>query len=233
ALKNLVSPTGSWNYYYTGRNSDGGWLSLDNGGGYDSSLQSSTSVTLTNGSTAVVGTGTSWNCTSITGIAPYLRPIWFWHSATGTFPSSNSGGDSVAYSIASCTDSTHLTLSAPYSGASCTACGYEISMDDDHVGWGVDGYAMGIATRTMHYAAIALADSGDSTDAAYARTLALNASTNFLLNKAYRTDTNGFNYGVDFVNCPSPITAANWLCSRADTITNSLGYSAEGPGGWF
>jgi hypothetical protein len=106
-------------------------------------------------------------------------------------------------------------------------------MDDGHVGWGVDGYAMGIAARAMHYAATALTNSGDSTNGAYARTLALNASTNFLLNKAFRTDTNGFNYGVDFTNCLSPIAASNEVCSRALSIVESLGYSAEGPGGWF
>jgi hypothetical protein len=236
-LKNLVSPTGSWNYYYTGQSADGGWLTPDACcGSYGSSLQSGTSVTLTNGSTAVVGTGTAWNCTTIPTYqiyAPYELAIWFWHIAPGTFPSTNAGGDASAYLIASCTDSTHLTLTTAYTGASCPACGYEISMDDGHVGWGVDGYAMGIAARTMHYAAMALTDSGDSTDGAYARALALNASTNFLLNKAFRTDTNGFNYGVDFTNCVSPIAASNEVCSRALSIVESIGYSAEGPGGWF
>jgi hypothetical protein len=224
-LAGLVSPSGSWNYYLTGQFPDGGWLTPDVNvySGFSSGYQGGTSVSLVNGSTAVVGTNTTWN------MSPGY-PIWFWHGSTG-FPANNAGGDSTFYYIAAVTDTTHITLNAPYTGATCSPCGYEVSTDDQHLGWGSNVYAMGIAARGMHYAANSLAAYGDATDAAYARMLAVNANS-WLINVGRRSDTNGVNYGADFVNCAAPIAQSNELCSRAANVEESVGYSAEAADGW-
>jgi len=49
-----------------------------------------------------------------------------------------------------------------------------------------------------------------------------------VLNRAYRTDSHGLNFGVDWVNCPVPVAASNTNCSMDTSISGSLGWSAEG-----
>jgi hypothetical protein len=254
ALQGAVSPTGAWNLWYTAQLSNGLWpINANTGGqnGYGSCSNcvvtggGTSTVALTNGSANVVGTGTAFNCTDS---AIYQSPlnatgangptpggnIWFWHSTPATFPSPG-GGDSQGYAIASCTDATHLTLTAPYQGATCGACGYQIPSNgggNQYTGWGALGYMMGLASRAMWYVYHALLGAGDGTNAAHALGLAQNANS-WMLTHAYRSDTNGVNYGADFADCGYPVAASSFQCSQYDTITDSLGFSAEGPLSWF
>jgi hypothetical protein len=263
ALQGLVSPNGAWNIWYTAQLPSGLWpINANTGGqnGYGSCTNCSvygggtSSVALTNGSANVVFTGVSLPLTPGTygqNTNPVLAPtggprpnpygigdnpsgnIWFWHTSPGAFPNPGQG-DLTGYVIASCADATHCTLTTPYQGATCSACGYQIpsnSNGNQFSGWGALGYMRGIAGRAMHYAADALSAS-DPTNSAYARTLAL-AANNWLLTHAYRTDTNGINLGVDFADCGSPVAQANLQCSQVTSISNSLGFSAEGPLPWF
>ena len=230
ALASMVDPAGTvqWfghpaNYWYTSQDASGDWpmsfvasstTSASAGGaGFGT-------VALTNGSPTVTGTSTTWDCTNNTSLGAG-QPIWFWHGTAATFPSTNAGGDSTYYTIASCNSTTQLTLTAPYSGANCAVCGYQAFW---MLGWGNQPYMDGIATRAMHYAASAIATS-DPSGSANARTLAVNAN-NWLLKYGYRSDTHGLNYLVNFVNCQSPLPAGSG-CAEASTVTNSLGYSAE------
>jgi hypothetical protein len=237
AIAELVNPTGtpSWyghlsNYWYTAQDATGNWAINNSGGSGDySSVGGSGTVSLVNGSPIVTGTNTAFNCSDPVGTLAPGAPVWFWHGAPATLPASNAAGDPVGYTIASCTDATHLTLTANYAGSSCASCGYQIvsdSLGSQFNGWGGIGYMMAIATRAMHYAAGAIASS-DPANSAYARALAVNAG-GWLLNHAYRSDTHSFNVGVDFVNCQVPIAWSNTNCTQATSITASLGWSAEG-----
>lgn len=79
---------------------------------YDLSIADYTTgsiVTATLDSTAVVGSGTSWNASM----------IGEWIRVTRT--SSANGGDGYWYEIAAVADTTHLTLKKPYQGASIAA----------------------------------------------------------------------------------------------------------------
>jgi hypothetical protein len=237
AIAELVNPIGtpSWhgnlsNYWYTTQDSEGNWPITYSGsaGNYESAGGSGT-VSLVNGSPNVTGANTAFNCSDPLGTLSPGAPVWFWHGPPATFPSSNAGGDPVGYTIASCTDATHLTLTANYAGPSCAACGYEIETNingNQFVGWGGIGYMMGIATRAMHYAAGAIATS-DPAGSANARALAEKGGR-WLLNHAYRSDSHGLNVGVDFINCQVPIDFSNTNCTQALNISGSLGWSGEG-----
>jgi hypothetical protein len=222
AIAGAVSPSGAWNWaWYGDQTTAGNWpvWSFE-----ETSVVQGGSVQLTNGSTAVVLSGVTWNCSGIVGDA-----VWFWHTAAGAFPASNAAGDSATYTLASCADSTHFTLNAPYAGANCAACGwlYTGNTEDYFLGLGDWGYMMGIGDRAMHYAASAI--SNDATNSAYARALAVNANS-WMLTHAWQPATNGFNYGADFANCPYPVAQTNLTCSKADSVSRSLGFSAEAGG---
>jgi len=74
-----------------------------------------TGTVATAGTTAIVGTGTSWN-SSMVGKYLVVTP-----SATAA-----TAGDGYAYKIASVTDTTHLTLAIAYAGANVTGASYSI-----------------------------------------------------------------------------------------------------------
>src|SRR5271157_188194 len=236
AIAELVNPTGtpSWfnnlsNYWYTTQDSSGDWPGNGNGPSNYTSAGGTATVSLVNGSPNVTGTNSAFNCSDPWGTLSPGAPVWFWHGTPSVFPPNNAAGDPVGYTIASCIDATHLTLTANYAGASCASCGYEIvnnASGKQYNGWGGTGFMMGIATRGMHYAAGAISTS-DPTNSAYARTLAMNAGS-WLLNHAYRQDTHSFNVGVDYVNCQVPIPWSNTNCTQSTTISESLGWSAEG-----
>jgi len=225
AIAGAVNPSGAWNWaWYSDQAANGSWpvWSYEEG----SPVQGG-SVQLTNGSTAVVLSGVTWNCSGIVG-----DTVWFWHTAPGTWPASNTAGDSTSYSLAGCTDSTHFTLNTAYTGANCAACGwlYTGNNNDYFLGLGDWGYMMGIGDRAMHYAASAI--SNDAANSAYARTLAVNANS-WMLTHGLQPATNGINYGSDFVNCPYPVAQNNLTCAKADSVSRSLGFSAEGAGAWM
>ena len=224
-IAGAVNPSGLWNWaWYGDQTTSGSWpvWSYE-----ETSVNQGGSVQLTNGSTAVVLSGVTWNCSGIVG-----DTIWFWHGPTNAFPASNSAGDSATYSLAGCTDSTHFTLNTAYTGANCAACGwlYTGNNNDYFLGLGDWGYMMGIGDRAMHYAASAI--SNDATNSAYARTLAVNANS-WMLTHGLQPATNGINYGSDFANCPYPVAQNNLTCSKADSVSRSLGFSAEGAGAWM
>jgi hypothetical protein len=233
AIAELVNPIGtpSWNnhlsnYWYTTQDGSGNWPFTLGASGY-TSVGGSGAASLVNGSPNVTGTNTGFNCSDSAGTFSPGASVWFWHGTPATFPASNAAGDPVAYTIASCIDATHLTLTANYSGSSCASCGYQVlGSSGGYIGWGGMGYMTSIAARAMHYAAGAIAAS-DPANSANARALASRAG-NWLLNHAYRSDTHSFNAGVDFVNCQVPIPWSNTNCTQATSISGSLGWSAEG-----
>jgi hypothetical protein len=239
-LSNLVNPSSTmgWNMWPKTQTSTGLWAEAEPEGGWCScpsgmnnynngGSTSNQTVNLANGSAAVVGTNTNWT-SALVG-----QPIWFWHGAPATFPASNTSNsaDAATFVVLTVTDATHLTLSANYSYASCSACGYQTNSDDEVLGWGAYGYMFGILTNGMQWVAQALGPT-DPTDSAYARTFAENGNS-YLLNHARRTDTNGLNYGVTFVNCGDPVAQTNYGCSVAQSDNNSLGNSAEGLLPWI
>ena len=230
-LSSVTSASGYLNYWYTNQNSYGDWpvLNFNDGDAYESPNNPGTSVTLTNGSTTVTGNSTTWNCSQLAEFTNLA--IWFWHSAAASYPASNAAGDPTFYTITGCGSATQLTITPAYAGASCSNCGFEVSLNDGYVGWGNSGYAVGIGTRAMFYAASALTPT-DPTDAATTKTVGVNAS-NWIRNRAQIAGIPGVAYGVDYVNCPYPPSVSNTACSKASSFSNVLGFSAEAADGWM
>ena len=101
-------------------------MNFAGGSGNYTSVGGSGTVSLVNGSPNVTGANTAFSCSDPAGTLSPGAQVWFWHGTPATFPASNAAGDPVGYTIASCTDATHLTLTGNYAGATCAACGYEI-----------------------------------------------------------------------------------------------------------
>jgi hypothetical protein len=236
-LTRAVSPAGVWNtgQVKTPGPSYGSWPNSALGSGMMlSSALDSTTATVADGSTSVVINGGSMVCSNGHFNSAHQGWIWFWSSMDPhSFPALNSQGDVGVY-LATCVDATHLTLTTPYSGAGCAGtCGYELSNADiGDLGWGVSGFMAGIANWTMHRLADVLAAAGDSTNAQTARTLALNGNAWFN-SSAYRPDTHGINYQTDFKDCGNPVPAADSHCSVADSVSESLAFSAEALISWL
>lgn len=77
-------------------------------------------VTVNNGSTAVVGSGTNWSMA-----VPSNNTAWF------QTDESTDDQLSLGYppqQVASVTDDTHLTLAAPYTGPNCSGCYYTVAL---------------------------------------------------------------------------------------------------------
>jgi len=156
-----------------------------------------TTVTLTHGSTAVTGNGTSWNP------GPFGAGSYTWFTQSSSRPATNAGGDPVAYSPAF-VDATHLMLDRPYEGVTGTH-GWTIStptVDDPLVGYGSWVYMEGILGAAFDFAAKAVADS-DPQNSALARSYNVSAA-NWIRTYGFQASLNAVYYGAQFVNCPAP-----------------------------
>jgi hypothetical protein len=225
-LKMLIAHNGYDNYWYTGQDAYGDWPGLNYyDDAYNSFINPGTSVTLTNGSATVTGNSTTWSCSTLAGYLPYNLAIWFWHSAPGTVPSTNAGGDSTFYTLASCQSATQLTLTTPYHGTTCSNCGFEMSLNDGYVGWGQSAYSVSIAIRSLIMAGNALTAAGDTSSATDAYTLASNAMNFVTVTCAEPTGTVGYAYGCGYVNCTPAGTQA--ACLKNTSQSGVLGFDAE------
>ena len=132
-------------------------------------------VSVTNGSTTVTGTGTGWTSSPLPAVCA-TNPCSIWLSPTSASPATtpakdNSGGDTTTFGV-SWVDSTHLTLSRPYDGSLAgSGRGYQIGA---LLGWGTQPFMMGVVSGAMKYAYHAL-DGFDPTNAARAKQFSIDA----------------------------------------------------------
>jgi hypothetical protein len=188
------------------RFADGGWHQF-----FDSSdsWSTSSSAALTHGSTAVTGTGTSWNSGDDQGL------VWFTNSTAK--PTSNAGGDPATYT-ATYVDATHLTLDRGYEGTTGKH-GWAISDGSSGsmvVGYGQLPYMMGLISFAFDLASQAIADTDPIGSATY-RTYNVSAA-NWVKTYGYRAALKGMYYFAQFVNCQAPISESNTGCTKGNAI---------------
>ena len=202
---------------------DGSWAQLYYGGmgGGSSSWDSRSSVTLTNGSNAVIGNGTIWTagtCAASSGGCT----IWF-TNGTGK-PASNAEGDNTTYNAVTI-DATHITLDRPYAGTTGVH-GWAITNPQfGLIGWGSQPFMMGIMGTAFDMAARAIADSDPST-AALAHSYNVTAA-NWIKNYSYWPLRKGLYYGVGFINCQLPISDTSPPCTENNDASQARTLNAE------
>jgi hypothetical protein len=186
-------------FFTSAKATDGGWHELV--AHCYSWTATPTTASVTHGSAAVVGSGTSWDCSKFPS-SGMMAAMWFLSS--GSRPSSNADGDPVAYTPA-CTDGQHLTLDRPYEGTTGTH-GWVVSSpsnDTPFIGYGSYVYMQGLLAMAFDYAAKALAIS-DPTNSALARSYNL-SSANWIKTYGYESSQKAIYYGAQYVNCQAPI----------------------------
>ena len=146
-------------------------------------------VTVTNGSTTVIGSGTGW------------QPSWFNGNAFWTAEWDGvTNGDLVSYT-ATATSPTTLELNMPYQGPTQSGRGWETN---NLVGVGTQPYMLGIAGQAFRFAYLA---TNDSRLPGY-----INGIETWLAATGYRPDARGLWYGRIFPDC-EPISANNGWCN--------------------
>lgn len=184
-----------------------------------SSISTGGSVSVTNGSTAVVGSGTNFSGDMVG------NAFLTWGGTLGTFPADNSAVDTTPRYITAVADSTHLTLSGNYTGTTASGRNWTMGGFSGLVGWGIQPYMEALLGQAMGYAAAALdRNAFDGTGAdlyeTYQEGLAL-----MLVNDAITPDRGGFYNGLYFPNCDVPMyenaSAPQLYCYGAtDFVTN-------------
>lgn len=224
-----TSFTNVWTPFKT---ADGSWAQLYYGGGGGSpgyaSWDTRSSVTLTNGSTAVTGNGTSWNsgivpATCMDGVSGGC-PIWFTNTP-GVRPPNNAAGDNTTY-LATYVDATHITLDRPYQGTSGVH-GWAITNSSNAglLGWGAQPYMMGIMAQAFDFAARAVADTDPATSA-LAHSYNVTAA-NWIKTYGYWPLRKALYYGAQFVNCQAPISDTNPYCTANNGVSAARTLSSE------
>ncbi len=208
-------------YFAATKAADGGWPDLH--ADYYSWTATRTTASVTHGSTAVVGSGTSWDCSKFPA-SGLMAAMWFLNSSSR--PNSNADGDPVSYTP-TCTDGQHLTLDRPYAGTTGTH-GWVISSpsnDTPFIGYGSYVYMQGLLAMAFDYAAKALAIS-DPTNSALARSYNL-SSANWIKTYGYESSQKAIYYGAQYVNCQAPIQegpyspcTAGWTGDLARSINS-------------
>jgi hypothetical protein len=208
-------PDGSWMQSLDSSNTTGSWSSSPR-----------TSVTLTHGSTTVVGDGTKWTAPQFAANATYGWPSIIWFTKSSAMPASNADGDSTYYAP-SFVDSTHLMLDRPYEGTTgihgwmlATA-----SIDTPYVGYGAQPFFEGLLAGAFDYAARAIADS-DPTNSAVAREYGISVA-NWIKTYGYRAATKSVYYGAQSVNCQAPIPEGNNPCTANFDAASARVLNAE------
>jgi hypothetical protein len=209
-------------YFATTKMADGGWGDFH--GDYISWTATPTTASVTHGSTAVVGNGTSWDCSKFPS-SGWMAEAWFLNSSSR--PNSNADGDPVAY-MPTCTDGQHLVLDRPYEGTTGTH-GWAISSpnnDTPFVGYGSYVYPEGLLAMGFDFAAKAIAVS-DPVNSALARSYNLSAA-NWIKTYGYEASQKSTYYGVEYVNCQAPIQETAYSpCSAGETGSAARVISAE------
>ena len=242
--KNLDPVQQGWLSWYQRKSTFDGLPGISSGQPWTGST-----VTLTNGSTAVACTGNNCNwqagdfaqhniagggatCTS--GPNCFYVPILFTDSAT--FPADSSHTDAVAYCQNGCTfiDSNHFTLDRPYQGTSGThgwvmsviarPGGYDLGFV--MVGYGQDsfvegilGWAFGLTGRAMSCTAPATPTNCDDGTSAQAYSY-LQKVANWLITYAYMPAFYGTAYFAGFPACEVPVSTTNPWCNNGTTGFN-------------
>jgi hypothetical protein len=206
-------------YYTQTRAADGTWSGLS--ASYASWTTPPTSVTLTQGSTSVIGNGTSWTASQFASSGGEPVAMWFLNSSSS--PSSNANGDKTTYSPAFI-DSTHLMLDRPYGGTTGTH-GWALAAPGTFLGFGWAAYSMGLLGGAFDLAAKSIADSDPATSA-LARSYNLDAA-NAINTYGYRAALKAVYYGVQYVNCQAPIPETNNPCTGGMDASGARVLSAE------
>jgi hypothetical protein len=212
-------------FYTLSRYSDGSWRELH--ADYNSWTAPTTSVSLTHGSTAVVGAGTSWASNQFASSGGIPPVMWFLNATTR--PNSNADGDSAFYNPAY-VDGAHLTLDRPYAGTTGThgwALGTNLGFPV--VGYGQSPFTEGLLAEafdlaaksiTSAYPVTALVAHGYSVDAA-----------RWIMSTGYRSTTKSVYYTAGYVNCQPPIPELNNGCTNNYDADGARVISAEAIGG--
>jgi hypothetical protein len=201
---------------------DGGWQGLS--AFYYSWTTPPTTVTLTHGSAAVVGNGTSWTSSQFTAISGI--PSYMWFTNTSSQPANNAGGDPVAYTPAF-VDATHLMLDRPYEGATGTH-GWVLSppnVDVPFVGYGSQPFCAGMLGVAFDFAAKAIATS-DPANSTLAHSYNVSMA-HWLKTYGYWSRNSAVYYGVQYVNCQAPIPEGNNPCTGGLDADSARVLSAE------
>ena len=189
-----------------------------------------TTVSLTNGSAAVVGNGTTF------GSIGFMSGSWKNYPARTTHmvffsgtaqPSSNSGLGTTYYTV-SYVDDTHLTLDRAFTGTTGNygyATGYDLCPNGCAVGYGAQPFMMGILGFGFYMTELALAES-DPTNSAKAKQYNLDLA-NWQANLGYRTSIKGMQYIVGTVDCQPPLDDSMTWCSSGMTATQGRTLNAE------
>ena len=166
---------------------DGQWDNVTYG--YSSWNGFAGSVSVTNGSSVVTGSGTNWQSS--------------WFPSPAWFPE-----DPVAYS-ATYVSPTEVHLDRPYEGTTRSGSGWQFY---NLVGRGTGPFSMGIVATAWHYAYLALQRAG-SAKAAEARQFVLDAA-NWITNYGYSPTAKGLYYGRNHPNC-EPISDDKPYCGAS------------------
>jgi hypothetical protein len=186
--------------------------------GAHSSISTGGSVSVTNGSTAVVGTGTNFSGDMVG------NSFLTWAGTLGTFPANNAAVDTTPRYITAVADSTHLTLSGNYTGTTASGRNWTMGGFSGLVGWGIQPYMEALLGQAMGYAAAALdRNSFATSDADTYETYQEGLAT--MLIDMITPDRGGFYNGVYFPNCDPPMyenaSAPQLYCYGAtDFVTN-------------
>jgi len=218
------------NYFTQARFPDGSWRTLS--ADYYSWVTPgtsgpTTSVTLTKGSTAVVGNGTAWTSSEFASNAGMPVAIWFLNSTA--YPKSNADGDSTFYTPAY-VDGTHLMLDRPYEGTTGThgwALGTNLILPT--VGYGVTPYMEGLLAEAFDLAAKSIATAYPTT-ASLAHGYSVDAAR-WIMNNGYRAATKSVYYTAGYVNCQPPIPEGNNPCTNNYAADVARVVNAEPIGG--
>jgi hypothetical protein len=137
----------------------GTWYGYQGSGTSIVSQAGAGSVSITNGSATVTGTGTNWT-SALNGA------FWVFNAPAGTQPRTNAGGDNTSYQ-ATVTSATTLTLDRPYQGTTRSGAGFQFG-SAGLVGWGIQPFMEGHLGLAFHYASLAMAGYDAPSAATYA-----------------------------------------------------------------
>lgn len=197
-------------YWAVTRAPDGSWQGLNSEG---NSWTQGTSVSLTNGSTSVIASGTSWSSGEFPTHIVFLPTT----AAPATYADQTEG----TYYTPTFVDGTHLTLDRPYTGSTGThgwMLGYGAGVSNSFVGWGAQPFIEGIIGVAFEFASRAIADS-DPTNATLAHSY--NAGiANWLKTYGASPSTKAMYYIVRTVDCQAPIDPSwTWCVGLSDTAS--------------
>ncbi len=173
--------------------------------------QGGTSVSVTNNSNVVVGTGTNFQSAAC-GPAQPGQGFAF---RTTTTPSNAIDGDMDKYYVRQVLSPTQLLLDRPYQGTTAAGRGWQCG---SLVGTGIQPFMVGIVASAMNFAEIGLLARQRNAKAAEARQMVLD-SEEWLRLEGYRPLANGLWYGRYYTNCEPISEAADEGCLAGNVAT--------------